>query len=147
VKLARRNARQMGVSNVDFRYGEIEEMPLTDGSVDVIISNCVINLSPDKDMVFSEAFRVLRPGGRLAVSDIVTQGPLLEAIRHDLEAWAGCVGGALEERVYLDKIRQAGFTDVVVTERSAVEAGQGAFQSQDSETAGIASIRVSARKP
>jgi len=155
VKLARKNARQMGVTNVEFRYGEMEEMPLPDASVDVIISNCVINLSPDKDLVFSEAFRVLRSGGRLAVSDIVTQGPLPEAIRHDLEAWGACVAGALDERVYLDKIRQAGFIDVVVTERSAADAGQWPAAGDEQEAAGcqdggkvgVASIRVSARKP
>ena len=143
VKLARKNARQMGVTNVEFRYGEIEEMPLPDDSVDVIISNCVINLSPDKDMVFSEAFRVLRHGGRLAVSDIVTQGALPEAVRRDPEAWAACVAGALDERVYLDKIKRAGFTGITVTERSTVETGQ----RQDGALAGVASIRVSAHKP
>ncbi len=118
IKLARRNAKKMGVTNVDFRYGEMEEMPLPDASVDVIISNCVINLSPDKDAVFAEAFRVLRPGGRLSVSDMVVDGDLPSAIRNRLDAWAGCVAGALDEGVYLDKIRSAGFEDVEVLSRS-----------------------------
>jgi len=149
VTLARRNAREMGLSNVEFRYGEMEEMPVADESVDVIISNCVINLSPDKDQVFSEAHRVLRNGGRLAVSDIVTQGPLPEAVRSSLEAWAGCIAGALDEPVYLEKIRQAGFADVQVTARSTavVGKGNGAGQGEDEPPAKVASIRVTARKP
>jgi arsenite methyltransferase len=117
IKLARRNARKIGATNVDFRYGEMEEMPLPDESVDVIISNCVINLSPDKDAVFHEAHRVLRSGGRLSVSDVVIDGDLPPAIRSRLDAWAGCLGGALDERVYLDKIRAAGFERVEVLSR------------------------------
>jgi len=117
IKLARRNAKKMGVTNVDFRFGEMEEMPLPDASVDVIISNCVINLSPDKDAVFGEAYRVLRPGGRLSVSDIVVDGDLPAAIRRRLDAWAGCLAGALDESVYLDKIRAAGFERVEVESR------------------------------
>jgi SAM-dependent methyltransferase len=118
IKLARRNAKKMGVTNVDFRYGEMEEMPIPDESVDVIISNCVINLSPDKDAVFTEAYRVLRPGGRLAISDIVTNGELPEFIRKSEDAWYSCVSGALDEAVYLDKIEAAGFTDIEVTSRT-----------------------------
>jgi len=117
VKLARRNAKKMGVSNVDFRFGEMEEMPLPDAAVDVIISNCVINLSPDKDAVFAEAYRVLRPGGRLSVSDIVVDGDLPQYIRGRLDAWAGCVAGALDEAVYLSKIWAAGFERVEVLSR------------------------------
>ena len=97
IRLAQRNAKKLGASNVEFRLGEIEDIPLPDESVDVVISNCVINLSPDKDMVFREVFRVLRPGGRLSVSDIVVQGDLPQAIRDRLDAWAACVSGALEE--------------------------------------------------
>jgi len=117
IKLARRNAKKVGATNVDFRYGEMEEMPLPDASVDVIISNCVINLSPDKDAVFAEAFRVLKPGGRISVSDIVTHGQLPEAVGGSVMAWAGCVAGALDEEAYLEKMRAAGLTDVAITQR------------------------------
>jgi len=158
IRLARQNAKKMEINNVEFRYGEMEEMPLPDESVDVIISNCVINLSPDKDKVFSEAYRVLRPGGRLTVSDIVTYGPLPEAVRSNLEAWAGCVAGALDESAYLDKIRQAGFTQTEVMERSVAETEQWFKADQAQQMAQsldelrgkigrIASIRVTARKP
>ena len=121
IKLARRNAKKVGVTNVDFRYGEMEEMPIEDAAVDVILSNCVINLSPDKDAVFAETFRVLKPGGRLAVSDIVTKGDLPPAIRDNMRTWAGCVSGALDEVVYLDKMRAAGLTDMKVTERAFLD--------------------------
>lgn len=114
IKLARRNAVKMGLANVEFRQGEIEKLPVGDGSVDVIISNCVINLAPDKDAVFREAFRVLRPGGRMMVSDIVTDGELPAEIRNDPDAWARCIAGALDERVYLGKISAAGFQEVRV---------------------------------
>ncbi len=114
VELARRNAENMGLMNVEFRLGEIENLPVEDESVDVIISNCVINLSPDKDSVFSEAFRVLRPGGRMIVSDIVSEGELPREIREDPDAWAECIAGALDEGVYLEKIRKAGFVNVQV---------------------------------
>lgn len=107
--LARENQRKAGVSNVEFLKGEIEAIPLPDNSVDLIISNCVINLSPDKDQVFREAFRVLKPGGRLAVSDIVVRGTMPKEIRHSVELWAGCVAGALEETVYIEKLKAAGF--------------------------------------
>ncbi len=110
--LARENQRQAGVENVEFLKGEIEHVPLPDDSVDVIISNCVINLSLDKDRVFAEAFRVLKPGGRLAVSDMVFQGDLSlvpESVKADVEAWSGCIAGALEEHDYLERLRQAGF--------------------------------------
>ena len=117
IKLARRNAKKLGVANVDFRYGEMEEMPIPDESVDTIISNCVINLSPDKDAVFGEAYRVLRPGGRLSVSDIVVDGDLPQPVRDSLSAWAGCVAGALDESDYLNKIRAAGFERIEVLSR------------------------------
>jgi SAM-dependent methyltransferase len=117
IKLARRNAKKIGATNVDFRYGEMEEMPLPAESVDVVISNCVINLSPDNGAVFREAYRVLRPGGRLSVSDMVVDGELPPPIRDSLNAWAGCIAGALDEAVYLDKIRAAGFEGVEVLSR------------------------------
>jgi SAM-dependent methyltransferase len=107
--LARDNQQKAGVTNVEFLKGDIEHIPLPDNSVDLIISNCVINLSPDKDQVLKEAFRVLKPGGRFAVSDIVVRGTMPQEIRHSVELWAGCVAGALEEAVYLAKLTQAGF--------------------------------------
>ena len=112
---ARLNCQKLGAENVEFRLGEIEHLPVADGTVDVIISNCVINLSPDKPQVFREAFRVLKPGGRLSVSDIVTDGPLPEAIKASLSAWAGCVAGALDVREYTRAIEAAGFVDVALT--------------------------------
>ena len=110
--LARENQRKAGVDNVEFLKGEIEAIPLPDNSVDVIISNCVINLSADKDRVFAEAFRVLRPGGRLAVSDVVVRGDVPAALRRSVELWIGCVAGALEEDEYRGKLGKAGFEAV-----------------------------------
>src|SRR5438094_5250992 len=107
--LARVNQRKAGVENVEFLKGEIEDIPLPDGSVDVIISNCVINLSADKDRVLAEAFRVLKPGGQLAVSDVVVRGEVPPAIRRSVELWIGCVAGALEEQEYREKLTKAGF--------------------------------------
>ena len=115
LELARRNQQKVGLGNVEFRKGEIENIPLPDSSVDVVISNCVINLSPDKDAVFREAFRVLRPGGRFAVSDVVTRGAVPDSFRRALELWAGCLSGALDEQDYLERLRQAGFVDVQIT--------------------------------
>lgn len=110
--LARENQRTAGVENVEFLKGEIEHIPLPDRSVDVIISNCVVNLSGEKERVLAEAFRVLRPGGRLALSDIVVRGAVPSEIRRNLELWAGCVAGALEETQYRDLLRQAGFAEI-----------------------------------
>jgi arsenite methyltransferase len=110
--LARENQRKAGATNVEFLRGEIEQIPLPDGSVDVIISNCVINLAVDKDRVFTEAFRVLRPGGRLAVSDVVVRGEVPAEIRRSVELWIGCVAGALEESEYRAKLARAGFADI-----------------------------------
>ena len=110
--LARENQRKAGVDNVEFLKGEIEAIPLPDSSVDVIISNCVINLSADKDRVFAEAFRVLKPGGRFAVSDVVVRGDVPAALRRSVELWIGCVAGALEEDEYRGKLGKAGFEAV-----------------------------------
>src|SRR5450755_2893575 len=112
--LANANKRKAGVENVEFLKGEIESIPLPDNSVDVIISNCVINLSADKDKVLREAFRVLKPGGRLAVSDVVTRGEMLPEIRQSILAWVGCIAGALEENEYTAKLTKAGFRDVEI---------------------------------
>jgi arsenite methyltransferase len=160
LRLANANKAKMGAENVEFRQGEIERMPVDDASVDIIISNCVINLSPDKDAVFAEAFRVLKPGGRLAVSDIVTRGSLPEAVRRSIEAWAGCIAGALDEDEYLGKIRNAGFADVRVegssvygpemldeAERESLAELLGAESTAQMGDYKIVSARVVARKP
>jgi len=112
IEKARANKAKIGAENVEFRLGEIEHLPVPDESVDVIISNCVINLSTDKPQVFREAFRALRPGGKLAVSDMVTDGPLPDTIKSSLSAWAGCVAGALDVQDYVAGIKEAGFVDV-----------------------------------
>jgi arsenite methyltransferase len=112
LRLANENKRKAGVDNVEFLKGEIEHIPLPDNSVDVIISNCVINLSADKDCVLREAFRVLKPGGRFAVSDVVTRGEMLPEIRKNVLLWVGCVAGALEENEYRSKLTSAGFEQI-----------------------------------
>jgi SAM-dependent methyltransferase len=110
--LARENQRKAGAANVEFLKGTIDAIPLPDASVDVVISNCVINLAADKGAVLREAFRVLRPGGRFAVSDVVVRGEVPQEIRRNIELWVGCIAGALEEREFVDKLVAAGFTDV-----------------------------------
>jgi ubiquinone/menaquinone biosynthesis C-methylase UbiE len=112
--LARENKRKAGATNVEFLKGTIEAIPLPDSSVDVIISNCVINLSVDKDAVLREAFRVLKPGGRFAVSDVVIRGDVPAEIRRSLELWVGCVAGALRDDEYVSKLKAAGFTGAAV---------------------------------
>ena len=112
--LARENQRKAGVANAEFLKGEMEHIPLPDNSVDVIISNCVVNLSPDKDQVFREAFRVLRPGGSLAIADVVTCGVFPEEVRNSMLLWAGCIAGALQDSQYRDKLVRAGFDSVAV---------------------------------
>jgi ubiquinone/menaquinone biosynthesis C-methylase UbiE len=114
LELARANQAKAGVTNVEFLKGDIEHIPLPDNSIDLIISNCVINLSPDKDRALAEAFRVLKPGGRFAVSDIVIRGEMPKAIRQSIELWAGCIAGALEETEYKRKLSQAGFEQVSI---------------------------------
>jgi arsenite methyltransferase len=110
--LARENQRKAGVENVEFLKGEIEQIPLPDNSVDVVISNCVINLSADKDRVLREAFRVLKPGGRFAVSDVVTRGAVPEGVRQNMLLWVGCIAGALDDFQYVAKLAQAGFDGI-----------------------------------
>jgi arsenite methyltransferase len=114
VDKAKSIARDHGYHNVEFRLGEIEKLPIEDKSVDVIISNCVINLSLDKSRVFREAYRVLKLGGRLIVSDLVSEGALPDEIKNDPDAWVGCIGGALERQQYLKQIKKAGFENVQV---------------------------------
>lgn len=119
IQKAKDNAQKFGYKNVEFRLGEIENLPVEDNSIDVIISNCVINLAPDKEKVFGEAYRVLKPNGRILISDIVTEGDLPEEIQKSISAWAGCVAGAQEKNQYLDTIRNAGFNKVnIVSEKS-----------------------------
>jgi ubiquinone/menaquinone biosynthesis C-methylase UbiE len=112
--LARENQRQAGVENVEFLKGEIERIPLANCTVDVVISNCVINLSADKDRVLREAFRVLKPGGRFAVSDVVTRGEIPDEVSKSMLLWAGCIAGALEEQEYKSKLAAAGFAEISV---------------------------------
>lgn len=124
LELARDNQRKAGVQNVEFVKGEIENIPLPDNSVDVIISNCVINLSANKDRVLGEAFRVLKPGGRFAVSDIVVRGEMPSEIRRRVELWAGCIAGALEDREYEAKLARAGFENIELETTRVYEAAQ-----------------------
>ena len=112
--LARENQRKAAVENVEFLKGEIESIPLPDQSVDVIISNCVINLSADKDRVIHEAYRVLKPGGRFAVSDVVVRGEVPAEVQHNVELWVGCIAGAMQETEYVQKLARAGFVDINV---------------------------------
>jgi SAM-dependent methyltransferase len=154
--LARENQRRAGVENVEFLKGEIERMPLPDAAVDVIISNCVINLSPDKDAVLAEAFRVLKPGGRFAVSDVVVRGEVPAAVRRNMELWIGCIAGALEESAYRAKLEKAGF-EAIDVEATRVYSGEGARErlaAAGVDTSDIAAVEgkfisafIRARKP
>ncbi|MDD5219710.1 MAG: arsenite methyltransferase, partial [Candidatus Bipolaricaulis sp.] len=125
VERARENARREGVTNVEFRLGEIEHLPVADASVDVIISNCVVNLSPDKPQVFREAYRVLKRGGRMFLSDIVLRKELPRAVHNSIEAYVGCVAGASLQTEYLAAIRAAGFDDVEIVKETTAEASSG----------------------
>jgi arsenite methyltransferase len=154
--LARENQRKAGVTNADFLKGDIERVPLPDGAVDVIISNCVINLSPDKDAVLAEAFRVLKPGGRVAVSDVVVRGAVPAALRKSVELWIGCVAGALEESEYRAKLQKAGFEaiDVEPTRIYGGEEAREALAGAGLDDAAIAAVEgkfmsafIRARKP
>ncbi len=116
---ARAIASKNGYQNVEFRLGEIENLPIEDNSVDVILSNCVVNLSPDKEKVFQEAYRVLKPGGRIMISDLVTEGELPEEIRKSFDAWACCIAGALEKNQYLGTIKSVGFQNVTIVSETA----------------------------
>ena len=118
IEKAKQGAEQLGLENVEFRLGDIENLPVEESSVDVIISNCVINLAPDKGKVFQEAYRVLRPGGRVMVSDIVLETPLPDNVREDIGYYAGCIGGAILKEEYLQHMRDAGFVDVRIVEET-----------------------------
>lgn len=142
IEKARMNAKEGRYKNVEFRLGEIENLPVGDNSVDVIISNCVINLSPDKERVFREAFRVLKPGGRLMVSDIVLLKELPDSVKDSIKAYVGCVSGALMRNKYLDLVEEAGFHDV-----KAIEDSSFPIECIAEVADSIASIRVSAIKP
>ena len=134
------NAVKGGYRNVEFRLGDIEALPVADGSVDVILSNCVINLAPDKRRVFAEMHRVLKPGGRFSISDIVTYGEVPPDIRADVDRWASCIAGALDREAYLNIIREAGFQDVKVDKSIEYDGLKG-------EGYGMASITVEGVKP
>jgi len=141
LELARENQRKAGVKNVEFLKGDIQAIPLPPNSVDVIISNCVINLAPDKSRVLAEAFRVLKPGGRFAVSDVVVRGEVSPALRRDMELWVGCIAGALEEGEYRKKLTEAGFGDVDVETWRVYEG------LADEANGQFASAFIRARKP
>src|SRR5687767_12721571 len=115
IERARSSAKRLNIQNVEFRQGYLEDLPVESSTVDVIISNCVINLAPDKSKVFTEAFRVLNPGGKFAVSDIVTDGPLPDSIKQSLSAWAGCVAGAVDVKDYIHMMEAVGFTNISIT--------------------------------
>ncbi len=153
---ARANAMKMGFANVEFREGDIEQLPLSDAMVDVVVSNCVLNLVPDKKQAFAEVLRVLKPGGHFSISDVVLQGELPEALQHAAEMYAGCVSGAMQESDYLGIIHQLGFGEVTVQKRKAITVPDdilanflnaeelAAFKASGT---GIFSITVSAMKP
>jgi len=137
------NRSKLGLRNVEFRQGTIESLPVEDGSVDVIISNCVINLAPDKGPVFREAFRVLKPGGRMSISDIVTEGQFSQDQKADMDRWAECISGAIDAGQYLSLMEEAGFADARVLNRED-------YAASVSEREGmprIYSARITARKP
>jgi len=160
LKKARENAKKGGFANVEFKLGDIEEIPLENSSADCIISNCVINLAQDKQKVFNESYRILKPGGRLMVSDIVLLLDLPDQVRKSAEMYAGCIAGALRKNDYLDKIKKAGFTEVTVVKEDIVnlkdyvgsdkvitEIAQGMSREEiDNVSKSVASIKVSAMK-
>ena len=150
---AKKNARTGGYENVEFRLGEIENLPIADNSGDIIISNCVINLSPDKEQVFRDAFRVLKPGGRLMVSDMVLLKPLPEAVKASLDAYIGCVAGAAMKNDYLGAIGKAGFQDIRIMDESIfpvkeyIDHPAVPMPGLDADAISVASVKVYARKP
>ena len=156
IEKARQNAEVRGFNNVEFRQGDIEHMPITSNAADVVVSNCVLNLVPNKDGVFKEIFRVLKPGGHFSISDVVLMGALPEGLRKDAEMYAGCVSGAIQKQVYLELIQTNGFENIVIQKEKAIvipddilikylsKEDLDAFKSGDT---GIFSITVFAQKP
>lgn len=145
LRRARKNAKKGGYDNIEFRRGEIEKLPVKDNAIDVIISNCVINLSPDKPAVFKEAFRVLKPGGRLMVSDLVLAKNLPQAIKESVEAYVGCLAGAIKKDEYITHIKNAGFKAVKIISESYYPV-DAMFKELKSAENSVASIKVSAKK-
>jgi arsenite methyltransferase len=156
IHLARENGSKSGSKNVEFRLGEIENLPVADGAIDAVISNCVINLSPDKERVFREIYRVLKPGGRLMVSDIVLDGELPEQVKDSVAAYTGCIGGALKRDDYLAAMAKAGFTKVEIVSEDRVPVDLWADFPEEAKSlsreeikaalGAIASIKVAAKK-
>jgi SAM-dependent methyltransferase len=153
---ARKNAEKVGYNNVEFRYGDIEDMPVSDNLADVIVSNCVLNLVPDKEKVFSEILRVLKPGGHFSISDIVLVGDLPDALREDAEMYAGCVAGAIQKNRYLGYIEDLGFENITIQKEKPIVIPDdilGRYLSEEeiddfkNDSTGIYSITVFARKP
>jgi len=142
IEKSNQTAQKCGYNNVEFRLGEIEDLPVEDNSVDVVISNCVINLSPDKKKVFQEAYRVLKPRGRILISDLVTEDRLPSTIRKNLSAWAACIAGAMDRKEYLRTIEEAGFKKVKIVSESSYE-----FDVSEKLKGRITSIKVQAYKP
>ncbi len=140
---ANANKVKMGVHNVEFRRGQIEALPVTDNSIDIVMSNCVINLSPDKQAVFREALRVLKPGGRVSISDIVTEGTFSDALRADSAKWAECVTGAIDAAEYTGMMRDAGFVDIQIVDKTDAEA----IVERQPGMPRIFSARITAYKP
>lgn len=156
INKARQNAEKLGYNNVEFRFGDIEEMPVSDNTADVIVSNCVLNLVPNKPKVFSETHRVLKPGGHFSISDIVLEGNLPEALQSDAEMYAGCVAGAIQKETYLDHIREVGFDNIIIQKEKPIELPDDILSQYLSEDeikefntggVGIYSITVFAQKP
>ncbi len=149
IERARRNCEEAGLRNVEFRLGEIEHLPVADNSVDVVISNCVINLSPEKAQVFAEALRVLKPGGRLIVSDLVLKQELSEKLRNDVSAYVGCIAGASMKEEYLEFIRAAKFERVEVVSENSYDAGLDMVETslRDEAMRAVLSVKVRAFKP
>lgn len=156
IEKAKRNAKKLGYDNVEFRLGEIEDLPLASNRVDVVVSNCVLNLVPDKEKAFAETFRVLKPGGHFSISDIVLSGELPEGLQQDAALYAGCVSGAIQKEQYLDLVRQSGFVNIQVQKQRRITLpdeillqylSQSEVETFKNSGTGIFSVTVYAEKP